>query len=162
MQSPYLEAGRIVAPHGVRGEVKIEPWTDTPDYLRRFNTIYIDGAAVRVLKARVHKNAVVAQLEGVGRLEDAEALRGATVFIDRGDADLPDGRHFIADLIGLDAVDDDTGERLGVIRDILPLVPNSIYVIGGEREILVPAVDEFVKKIDTGAGCVRFHLIEGL
>ena len=75
MQSPYLEAGRIVAPHGVRGEVKIEPWTDTPDFLRSFDTLYIDGAAVGVLKARVHKNAVVAQLEGIERLEDAEALR---------------------------------------------------------------------------------------
>ncbi len=162
MNSSLLEAGRITAPHGIRGEVRIEPWADSPDFLRRFKTFYIDGAAVRVLAARVHKSAVIAQFEGAERLEDAEAFRGKKVYIDRNDAALPEGRHFIADLIGLEAVDDNTGERLGVIKDILPLTPNNIYVIGGAREILVPAVDEFVKKIDIGAGCVRFNLIEGM
>lgn len=162
MQSPYLKTGRITAPHGVRGEVKIEQWADTPDFLCQFKTLYIDGVRIGLLSARVHKNAVIAKLEGIDRLDDAELLRGKTVYIDRNDSKLPEGRHFIADLIGLDAIDDQTGDRLGVIRDIMPLEPNSIYVIKGEREILVPAVDEFVKKIDIGAGRVRFRLIEGM
>ncbi len=162
MQSPFLEAGKIVAPHGVHGELKIQPWTDSPDFLCRFKTLYIDSAAVRVLSSRIHKKAVIAQLEGVERLEDAEAIRGRIVYIDRKDANLPKDRHFIADLIGLDAIDDLTGNRLGIIAEIMPLTPNNIYVIKGEREILVPAVDDFVKNIDIDAGCVRFHLIEGM
>ena len=162
MQNSYLEAGRVTSPHGIRGEVKIEPWADSPDLYRHVKNIYIDGTAVKVLSARVHKNSVIAQLEGIERLEDAELLRNKTVYIDRADFKLTDGRYFIADLIGLDAIDDDTGERLGVIKEILALEPNSIYVIDGAREILVPAVSDFVKKIDIDAGCVRFHLIEGL
>jgi 16S rRNA processing protein RimM len=117
---------------------------------------YIDGAAVRVLAARVYKNAVIARLEGVETLSDAELLRNKTVCIARADAQLPGDRYFIADLIGLDAVDADTGEHLGVIRDILPLEPNTVYVIDGAREILVPAVDEFVKKIDPARAASGF------
>lgn len=162
MQSPFLKAGKIVSPHGLHGEVKIVPWADTPDFLCRFNTLYIDGTPVGVSDVRVHKNTVIAQLEGVLSIGEAEALRNKPVFIDRNDAELPDGRHFIADLIGLDAIDDETGSRLGIISDILPHEPNTIYVIRGERDILVPAVDEFVKKVDIGAGCVRFRLIEGM
>ena len=162
MNNSFLEAGRITSPHGVRGEVKIVPWADSPEFLYQFETLYIDGARVALESARVHKKNVIAKLEGVDSISDAEALRGKIVSIDRADAELPEGRHFITDLIGLDAVDDDTGERLGVIKDILPLEPNSIYVIDGAREILVPAVDEFIKKVDLEAGCVRFHLIEGL
>ena len=162
MQSSYLEAGRVTSPHGVHGEVKIEPWADSPDLYRHIKRLYIDGTAVTVLAARVHKSSVIAQLEGIERLEDAELLRNKTVYIDRDDIKLTDGQYFIADLIGLDAIDDDTDEHLGIIKEILPLEPNSIYVINGAREILVPAVGDFVKKIDIVAGCVRFHLIEGL
>ena len=96
MQSLYLEAGRVTSPHGVHGEVKIEPWADSPDLYRHIKRLYIDGTAVTVLAARVHKSSVIAQLEGIERLEDAELLRNKTVFIDRDDIKLTDGQYFIA------------------------------------------------------------------
>ena len=162
MKNCFLEAGRITSPHGVRGEVKIVPWADSPDYLCGFEALYINGSRFALQAARVHKNTVIAKLDGIESINDAEAFRGKTVCIDRGEAELPEGRHFIVDLIGLEAIDNDTGERLGIIKEILPLEPNSIYVIDGAREILVPAVDEFLIKVDIKAGCVRFHLIEGM
>ena len=158
----YLEAGRIVNTHGVRGEVKIEPWADSPEFLCGIKTLYIDGNPCRVLTASVHKSCVIAQLEGVGDLESAIRLKNKMVSIDRRDADLEDGRYFISDLIGLRAVDEATGEELGRISEILPLRANNVYVISGRQEILIPAVPEFVRNIDIVAGAVTFRLIEGM
>jgi 16S rRNA processing protein RimM len=158
----FLEAGKIVNTHGVRGEVKIQPWADAPDFLTGFKTLYIDGKPVKVLSARVHKSNVIALLEGVGGIDEAVRLKNKTVSIDRNDAHLEEGAHFVSDLIGLKAVDGETGKELGTITEIIPLEPNSVYVITGAREILVPGVPEFVKKIDIAAGTVTFRLIEGM
>ncbi|SHH53311.1 16S rRNA processing protein RimM [Sporobacter termitidis DSM 10068] len=158
----FIEAGKIVNTHGVRGEVKIQPWADSPEFLCGFKTLYIDDRPVKILSAKAHKTNVIALLEGVVGVDDAIRLKNKTVSINRDDAALEDGAHFITDLIGLAAVDEDTGRTLGTITDILPLTPNNVYVITGTREILVPAVPEFVKHIDTGAGRVTFRLIEGM
>ncbi|MDR0446495.1 MAG: ribosome maturation factor RimM [Oscillospiraceae bacterium] len=157
-----LEAGKIVNTHGVRGAVKIEPWTDTPDFLRRLPRVFIDGAEYGMLDAAVHKNHVIATLEGVTTYADANALRGRTLFFSRSDIPLDEGVSFVADVIGLDAVDDATGERIGVIEDFISLPAHGVYVVRGELERLIPAVPEFVVKIDTDGGAVRFRLIEGL
>jgi 16S rRNA processing protein RimM len=162
MTRQYLEAGKIVNTHGVRGEVKIQPWADSPEFLCAFRILYIDGTPLAVLSSRVHKSSVITLFEGIGGIDDAIRLKNKTVFIDRNDARLKDGEHFITDLIGLSAVDEETGGELGRITEIIPLTPNNVYVIGGVREILVPAVPEFVRKIDIGAGTVTFRLIEGM
>lgn len=162
MVGQYLEAGKIVNTHGVRGEVRIQPWADSPEFLCAFKTLYIDGKPLNVLSARPHKSAVIALFDGIGTVDEAIRLKNKTVSIDRKDAQLQDGVYFIADLIGLSAVDDVTGEELGRITDIIPLTSNNVYVISGAREILVPAVPEFVKKIDVDAGRIRFRLIEGM
>ena len=158
----FLEAGKIVNTHGVRGEVKIEPWADSPEFLCGIRTLYIDGSPRKVLSARVHKTCVIALLEGMGSIDDAVRLKNKTVSIHRRDANLEEGRYFISDLIGLRAVDDATGEELGRISDIIPLQANNVYVISGRQEILIPAVPEFVRKIDIDAGAVTFRLIEGM
>ncbi len=162
MLKQYLEVGKITSTHGVHGEVRIEPWANSPEFLCGFKALYIDGVPVRVLSARVHKSAVIALFDEVTDIDSAVRLKNKVVFIDRKDAGLETGEYFIADLIGLAAVDDATGEELGRITDILPLNPNNIYVINGQREILVPAVPEFVGEINTDAGYIRFRLIEGM
>ncbi|NLA87874.1 MAG: 16S rRNA processing protein RimM [Clostridiales bacterium] len=162
MLKQYIEIGKITSTHGVCGEVRIEPWANSPEFLCGFKALYIDGVPVKVLSARVHKSAVIALLDGVTDVDGAVRLKNKIVFIDRKDAGLETGEYFIADLIGLSAVDDATGEELGRITDILPLNPNNIYVINGQREILVPAVSEFVREINTEAGYIRFRLIEGM
>ena len=163
MKHPFLEAGQIVNTHGIQGEVKIVPWCDSPEFLCGFDTLYIDGAPVKVRAARAHKGNVLARLEGVDDVNAAMRLKGKRVSIDRTGVELPDGRHFIADLIGLTVIDDDTGAELGAIADVLTPPAHEVYVVrGGGKEYMIPAVDEFVKEIDVDGGFIRVKLIEGM
>lgn len=161
MTHQFLESGQIVNTHGIRGEVKIVPWADSPEFLCRFSTLYIDGAAVRVLSARVHKGNVIAQLEGVDDVNAAMLLKNKVVCIHRDDAHLPDGSFFLADIIGLDVVDE-AGQKLGVLQEILSPSRQQIYVVKGEREILIPAVDEFILETNIPEGYIKVRLIEGM
>ena len=160
-QEKYLEAGKIVNTHGIRGEVKIDPWADSPDFLKRFKTIYIDSAPVAVQSARVHGAFVIAKLEGVDDVNAAMALKNRVVFIDRADVRLPKGRFFIADIIGARVVSDE-GDVLGELADVMEMPAQNIYVVRGEREILIPDVPEFIKSIDADSGVITVHLIEGM
>ena len=160
-QEKYLEAGKIVNTHGIRGEVKIEPWADSPDFLKRFKTIYIDSLPVAVQSARVHGAFVIAKLEGADDVNAAMALKNRVVFIDRADVRLPKGRFFIADIIGASVVSDE-GEALGELADVMEMPAQNIYVVRGEREILIPDVPEFIKSIDAESGVITVHLIEGM
>jgi len=162
MKSEFLEAGKIVNTHGVRGEVKLQPWADSPDFIMSFEYLYIDGAPVRVLSARVHKGCVITALDGVDDIEGAIRLKNKTVSIARKDVRLEEGRNFVADLIGLRAVDSETDADIGTVTDVLTLPASNVYVIKGTREILVPAVPEFVAETNVDAGYIKLRLIEGM
>ena len=161
MKEKYIEAGEIVNTHGVRGEVKIMPWTDTPEFLLGIRTLYIDGAPVRVLAARVHKGAVLASLEGVEDVNAAMRLKGRRVSIDRDDAHLPAGRFFIQDIIGARVVTE-SGEEIGTLREVIDAPAGMIYVVRGDAEHLIPAVDEFILRTDADSGLITVRLIEGM
>ena len=146
MKNQFLEAGQIVNTHGIRGEVKIVPWCDTPEFLCGFDVLYLDGKPVRVESARPHKNNVIAKLAGVDDVNAAMCLKNAVVHIDRSQVELPEGRHFIADLIGLEVRDADSGAVLGWIAEVLTPPANEVYVVqGGEQVYMIPAVDEFLE-----------------
>ena len=162
MKNQFLEAGQIVNTHGIQGEVKIVPWCDTPEFLCQFDTLYLDGKPVKVRAARVHKGNVLATLDGVNDVNGAMALKGKTVFIDRTNVVLPEGRHFIADLIGLEVIDADSGEKLGVVADVLTPPAHEVYVVKGEHEYMIPAVDEFLAEANVESGYVKVRLIEGM
>jgi len=162
MKEKLLEAGKIVNTHGIRGELKLQPWADTPDFLAGFKRLYIDGAPVEVLSARAHKGCVIAALEGVTDIETAIRMKNKTVCIARDDVALEEGRHFIVDLVGLRALDAETGEELGIVAEVMPRPANNVYVIQGAREILVPAVPEFVIEINIASGYIKLRLIEGM
>ena len=162
-KSKYLEAGQIVNTHGIRGEVKLTPWADSPEFLKKFKTFYIgpDKRPFDVISSRVHGAFLVAQLGGVSDINAAMALKNKTVYIDRGDVRLPRGRFFIADIIGARAVTDD-GRELGTVADIMEAPAQRIYVIRGEAEHLIPDVPEFILDADPEAGVVKVHIIEGM
>lgn len=163
MKSQFLEAGQIVNTHGVQGEVKIVPWCDSPEFLCGFDTFYIDGAPVKVRAARVHKTSVLARLEGVDDVNDAMRLKNRVIHIDRSGVVLPEGRHFIADLIGLTVLDDDTGAALGTIAEVLTPPAHEVYVVQGEgKRYMIPAVDAFLRGTNVDEGWVRVNLIEGM
>lgn len=157
----YLEAGRITNTHGIKGEVKIEAWTDDAEFLRQFKVLYIDNKPVKVTESRVHKGFLLARLEGVDDVNAAMVLKNKTVYFDRSDAKLPNGGFFLADLMGAKVIDE-VGSELGVLEDILEMPAGNIYVVKGEREILIPAVPEFIVDTDIKGAVITVRLIDGM
>ena len=157
-----IEAGRIVNTHGVRGEVKIEVWLDSPQFFRSFKRLVLEnGEEKKILAAKTHKGFVIAGLEGVADVNAAMALKGKKVSVYRADAALPHGAFFLQDIIGARVVDED-GKEIGTLVDVMETPASNIYVVRGETEHLIPAVPEFIKKTDAEAGVVTVHLIEGM
>ena len=160
MKKPFLEAGQIVSTHGVRGELKVMPWADDPEFLLDFDTVYLGGRPVRVQSSRVQKTCVLMKLEGIDDVDAAARLRGQTVSIRREDAHLDEGAVFIADLIGLPVLCGD--ETIGKVTDILQRPGNDVYVVTGTHEDLIPGVPEFILERNLDEGYVRVRLIEGM
>lgn len=157
----FIEAGRIVNTHGVAGEVKIEVWLDSPQFMKRFGRLYIDGAEHKVSAARVHKTFLLVKLEGVDDVNAAMRLKGRTAYIRREDARLPRGAYFIQDIIGAKVVDEQ-GREIGLLAEVLETPASRVYVVQGEREHLIPAVPEFIMSTDAEAGVITVRLIEGM
>ena len=111
MLQQYLEIGKVTNAHGVMGEVKVQPWCDSPEFLCQFKTLYVDKSywPIKVERARPHKNMVILKLEGVTDMNGALAMRNAILHIDRKDANLPEGSFFLADIEGLEVRDAQTG-----------------------------------------------------
>lgn len=156
-----MEGGKIVNTHGIRGEVKIQPWCDSAEFLCEFDVYYIDGTPVKVLAARAHKGCVLAKLDGVSDINAAMCLKNKVIYVDRSGLTLPEGQYFISDLLGLAVVTED-GEEIGKIKDVLNLPANDVYVIRGEREYMIPVVREFVLNVDLDAQKVTVKLIPGM
>ena len=165
MLQQYLEVGTVTGVHGLMGEVRVQPWADSPDFLCQFKTLYVDEAhfPMTVERARVHKNMVIIKFQGPTDVPSALSLRNATLYIDRADARLPEGAFFLADLYGLEARDAATGQALGKIADVLTPPAHNVYVIrGGPRELMVPAVPAFIAETNIQGGYILVNLIEGL
>ena len=157
----FLEAGKIINTHGVGGEVKIESWLDTPEFLRSFRRLFVRGKEMKVLSARVHKGFVIARLEGIDDMNAAMALKGTDISIAREDAHLSDGAYFLSDIIGSRVVDEE-GREIGTLEEIEETPSAPLYTVRGEREYLIPAVPEFIRSVDVENGVITVHLIEGM
>ncbi len=156
-----IETGRIVNTHGLRGEVKIEPWADSAEDFCAFRRLYVEGAERKVERARVHKNFVIAKLSGVDSIDEAERLRNRVVSVPREDIELDEGEFLLTDLIGCRALDEG-GAELGKVTDVLTPPGGEVLEIRGEREILVPLNGGFLLDADVEAGTVTVRLIEGM
>ena len=165
MQQQFLEVGKVTAVHGLMGEVRVQPWADSPDFLCQFKTLYVDEAhfPMKVERARVHKNMVIIKFEGPTDVPSALSLKNAVLYIDRKDVSLPQGSFFLADLMGLEVRDAQSGRALGKIADVLTLPAGNVYVVrGGERELMIPAVPQFIAETNLDGGFVRVNMMEGL
>lgn len=161
MTNELLECGKIVNTHGIRGEVKIIPWADDAEFLCDLPTLYIDGKPVAVRNARVHKGNAIVLLEGVDDMNTAMLLKNKVVYLHRDDVELEEDAFFLADVIGLDVVDEN-GVKLGVLDDILSPSLQDVYVVKGEREIMIPVVPEFILETNVDEGYIKVRLIEGM
>ena len=155
----FLETGEIVSTHGIRGEVKVYPWADSPEFLLEFDRFRIGGTDYDVEQSRVQKNCVLLKLRGVDTVEAAMALRGQVVEFDRSEVELEKG-WFIADLIGLRVRSE--GREIGSITDVLQYPGNDVWVVKGEKEYMIPAVPAFLKEVRVDEGYAVVALIEGM
>lgn len=158
MKLKFLEAGEIVSTHGVRGEMKVLPWADGPDFLCEFDRVRIAGKDYQVESCRVQKTCNLLKIEGVDTMEAAQAMRGKTVEIYRSDA--PEGLIFAAELIGMTVVCD--GVQIGKVIDVLDYPGNKVYVVKGEKEYMIPAVKAFILDTDMEKDMMQVRLIEGM
>ena len=157
----FVDAGKIVNTHGVRGEVRIEVWLDSPALLKRCGRVFLGGEEKKLLSAREHKGFLIAQLEGVTDVNAAQALKNRVLFIRRADARLPRGAFFLQDIIGASVVDE-SGAEVGTLAEVLELPTQRVYVVRGETEHLIPAVPAFILNTDAEAGVITVRLIEGM
>ena len=163
----YLPACKIVSTHGVRGEMKALPLCDGAAFLAKFKRLFTsaDGAGeTRVLGVRAQGNVILLRLDGVTDMDAARAQVGRTYYLAKADAKLPRGRYFIDDLLGCDVVDADTDRVYGQLTNVDRPAAQDIYTVtdvAGEEHML-PAVSEFVKKIDIDARKIFVTPIEGM
>lgn len=154
----YLECGKIINTHGVRGNVKIESWCDSVDVLCSLPKIYIKKklglVEYEIEHASEHKKCALVKLKGVDDIDSAELLKNKIVYADRDLIPLEEGTAFIADMIGLDVFRSGNNEKLGTLEDVFESVASDIYVVKTEdgREVMVPAVDEFIDEINVERG----------
>lgn len=155
---PYLECGKIINTHGVKGAVKLESWADSPRDLAGFSRVFFKNGEeykeIKVLHASVFKQFVIMELEGVGDIDTAMTLRDKIVYAAREDFNLVQGQYFLADVEGVDVIDAREGSRgnkLGILEEILPGAASSIYSVRTENgTVLVPAVPAFIKDVVPG------------
>ena len=165
-EEKYLECGKIVNTHGVKGAVKIESWCDSPEILADLPCVYFkkgDSYEKRdVLSSSVMKRHVLATLEGINDVDVAMTLKETVVYAERDDIPLEEGDYFIIDLVGLPVIDVDNGTEYGTVSDVFNAGASDIYTVktaNGDR--MIPAVPEFVINIDLEKG-IFVRPIEGM
>lgn len=162
MKSEFLEVGKILNTHGVRGELKVQPWLDAPELFQRLRTLRVNGRAYTVHAVRLQLPNVLVTLEGIASIDDALPLKGQIASASREEIPLEEGRHFIADLIGLQARDAETGALFGTVTEISEYPAHDVYVVHGEKNYMIPDVPAFVKEINVEEGYISFTLLEGM
>lgn len=158
MRLQYIEAGEIVTTHGVRGEVKVLCFLDDPEMLCDFDRCRIDGKEYTMETVRVQKTCNLVKLSGVDTMEAAQALRGKILELYREDID--EAVIFAAELIGMEVYSE--GNQIGKITDVLDYPGNSVYVVKGQYEYMIPAVKQFILSTDMEKNEMQVKLIEGM
>ena len=163
----YLEIGKAVSPHGVRGEIKLECWSDSPNAICRVKTVYYNedaGDGVKVESARPHKSFLLLKLAGIDDMDTANAMRGKVLFADRDEIIKDKNSYFLADLLGLTVVDADSGKSYGVLDDIIKTGANDVYSVKDEngKQRLVPAIKDVVISTNINEGVMKIRPLAGL
>lgn len=162
-----LEIGKIVNTHGLRGEVKIVPWTNTPDVFEDIEYVYVKSREEKkfeISNVKYQKNNIIVKFKGLDDISEAEMLKNAVVVTDREQlGELEDGEFYITDLIGCEVVSED-GKVYGKLDDVINTGSNDIYIVkrSGMKDLLIPVIDEVVLDIDIEAKKITVRLMEGL
>lgn len=166
MLKEFLETGKIVGTHGIKGMLRVQGWCDSAEFLQQFKYIYTDingNNKYEVKSVQPHGNIVLMALKHIDTIEKAEALRNKVVYIARKDANLSQGRYFIADLIDCTVTDADTGAVLGTLTDVSETGANDVWHITRDgKEYLVPAIDDVVVSVNVNEGSIVIRPLKGI
>ena len=153
MKNQYLETGKIVGTHGIKGMTRVQVWADDNEFLNQFKYVYTDkdgNGLLEISRVQSHGTVALIAFKGINTIEQAEKLRGTVIYINRNDAKLPEGRYFITDLLGCQVYHTDTNELLGVISDVSETGANDVWHITKDgKEYLVPAIADVIISVDT-------------
>ena len=158
MRLQFVEAGEIVSTHGIKGEMKVLPWVDGPEILCEFDRCRIAGKEYEIETCRIQKTCNLLKVKGIDTMEAAQLMRGKVVELYREDID--DDVIFAAELIGVEVFC--KGESIGKIVEVLDYPGNSVYVVRGKHEYMIPAVKQFILETDMAAERMEVALIEGM
>lgn len=160
----FFNVGKIVGTHGVRGEVKLYPYTDDLEQFSEYEFLWLDKEKVFIESTRIHKNMVLIKFKGYKDANEVMPIINKLVYIERT-AKINDGDgHYIVDLLGCQILNE-AGDVIGELKDVLQNTSQDIYLIkrvDGKGDFMLPVVDEFVKEIDIEKRQIRVHLIEGI
>lgn len=159
----HVAIGRVLAPRGLHGEVKVMPLTDREEHFAPGRTVWMEGSRCQVEEARRHRGHLYLKLLDVDSPEAAAALRGRLLSLPEEElGSLPDGEYYRFQILGMDVYDAE-GAHLGRIAEVLTTGGNDVYVVRGERgELLLPAIDDVVKAVDVDARRMVVELMEGM
>ena len=158
MKLQFVEAGEIVTTHGIKGEVKVLPFLDSVEDLCDFDRCRIGGKEFEIEQCRVQKTCNLVKLSGIDTMEAAQAMRGKIIELYREDID--DEVIFAAELIGVEVFCE--GEKIGKVVDVLDYPGNSVYVVKGKYEYMIPAVSAFILSTDMEKNEMQVRIIEGM
>lgn len=164
MNNSLIEIGKIVNTHGIRGEVKVQPWCDDPYIFDELEYLIIDGKEYDIIKNRLHKNCQIIQFDGITNMNDAELMRNKIVMTRRDDLELPEGRYFVADIEGL-TVREENGRVLGIVDEVIKTGSNDVYSLKdtfNHKPILIPVIDDVVLETNIDEGYITVRLLKGL
>ena len=165
MKKRFLEIGQIVNTHGLKGEVKVMPWCDSPEFLCAFKKLYLkNGDPVDVVNARVQKNMVIMKIKGIDSIEQADTKRLTVLYMDRNDVTLDDDVFFQQDILNCTVVDADSGRQYGKITDIIETGANDVYQITDNdgKNYLIPVIDDVVISTDIDSEVVTIRPLKGI
>ncbi len=166
MIKDYLEIGKITSTHGIKGEMRVQPWCDSPEYMKKFKTLYLDkkGENPLSVSSRPNGNMVIMKAAGIDTVEEAARYRDKILYMKRADAKLPEGTWFIQELIDCTVIDaDDESKTYGVISDVSQTGANDVWHIKqGDREYLIPAIPSVVISTDVVIGVIKIRPLKGI
>ena len=165
MLKPFLEAGKIVGTHGIKGELRVECWCDSPEFLSSFKTLYFENGKQKLsVKSRPHKNLALVKIKDVETVEQADLLRGKILYIDRNDVKFEEGVNFIQDIIGCEVKNQSDGTVYGKVSDVLFTGANDVYEVTNQdnKKYLIPVIPQVVTKVDVENSLVEIIPMKGL